>query len=184
MVETSDKTLIEKTLKGDKKSFEILVEKYYRPIYNLAYRMTGNKEDSEDITQMVFTNAYNKLENYQPAYRFFSWIYKIAVNESLNSIKKQQKYSDLQENFPSLSKPIEVENEKLFISFQVHKAIMELAPKYRILIILKHIQKCQYSDISKIIGITENKVKSRLYTGRQLLREILIKRKILKNVER
>ena len=181
MVEHSDKTLVQKTLKGDKRSFEILVEKYHKPIYNVAFRMTSNKEDSEDITQVVFMRAYKKLESYQPNYRFFSWIYKIAINESLNSIKKQPIYSDISENIPSTSKSIEMENEKLNISFQVQNAIMELAPKYRILIILKHLQNCQYFDIANILGIPENKVKSRLFTGRQLLRKILLRKRILLN---
>jgi RNA polymerase sigma-70 factor (ECF subfamily) len=181
MVEHSDKTLVEKTLKGDKRSFEILVEKYYKPIYNLAFRMTSNKEDSEDITQVVFMKAYKKLESYQPTYRFFSWIYKIAVNESLNSIKKRPIYSEIPVSIPSTSKSIEMENEILNISVQVQNAIMELTPKYRILIILKHLQNCQYSDIANILEIPENKVKSRLFTGRQLLRKILLRKRILIN---
>jgi RNA polymerase sigma-70 factor (ECF subfamily) len=181
MVEVNDKTLVEKTLNGDKRAFEMLVEKYYKPIYNVALRMTSNQEDSEDITQMVFTKAYKKLDSYQPAYRFFSWIYKIAVNESLNSVKKQPIYTEIPENLPSSSQPIDVENEKLALSFQVQNAIMELAPKYRILIILKHLQNCQYSDIANILGVPENKVKSRLYSGRQLLREILLRKRILLN---
>ena len=179
MVETNDKTIVEKTLTGDKKAFEMLIEKYYKPIYNVAFRMTSNKEDSEDITQMVFAKAYKKLESYQPAYRFFSWIYKIAINESLNSIKKRPIYSALSDNITSSSQSLDIESEKSDLSYQVQNAIMELEPKYRILIILKHLQNCQYSDIANILGVPENKVKSRLYSSRQLLRKILLGKRIL-----
>ncbi|MEE9190741.1 MAG: sigma-70 family RNA polymerase sigma factor, partial [Candidatus Neomarinimicrobiota bacterium] len=89
--------------------------------------------------------------------------------------------SDIPENLPSSSQSIEIENEKLDLSLQVQNAIMELTPKYRIVIILKHLQNCHYSDIANILGLPENKVKSRLYSGRQLLRKILLRKRILLN---
>jgi len=91
MMEIDDKQIIQQCLNGNKDAFEMLVEKYFKVIFNIVYRMTGNTDDAEDITQTVFIKVYDKLENFNPKYKFFSWLYRIVINETLNFLKAAKK---------------------------------------------------------------------------------------------
>jgi RNA polymerase sigma-70 factor (ECF subfamily) len=72
--------IVARVLKGDRKAYALLVEEYKSPIYNLAYRMTGNLEDADDLTQETFIRAYQYLRRYDPRKKFFTWLYTIALN--------------------------------------------------------------------------------------------------------
>lgn len=171
-----DRQLVQECLKGSKNAFEQLVEKYHKVIFNLAYRMAGKTDDAEDITQTAFIKAYEKLESYNPKFEFYSWLYRIAVNESLNFLKARRKHKDLDTDMVSGEKNPEeycVDNE---LGSRVQAAIMELEPRYRILIMLNHFRYCSYKEISNILDIPEKTVKSRLYLARQLLKDTFIKK--------
>lgn len=160
---------------GDRQAFEGLLVKYEKPVYNAAYRMLHNEEDARDVTQTVFLKVFEHLDSYDPKYKFFSWIYRIALNESVNCLKKQNRM-DVQNREPasdSRGPDEETGSEQLESGMQA--ALMTLKPEYRTVIILKHFVDCSYHEISQILDITEKKVKSRLYTGRQLLKEALDK---------
>ena len=86
-----DKKLMERCLKGDRHAFEALLVRYKKPVYNAAYRMLNNSEDARDVTQTVFLKVYENLDQYDPSHRFFSWIYRIAMNESINWLKKSSR---------------------------------------------------------------------------------------------
>ena len=80
--------LVERCRKGDRQALGELLGKYEKPVYNVAFRILGNRDDAADITQSVFLKVFEKLDQYKPEYRFFSWIYRIAVNESINQNKQ------------------------------------------------------------------------------------------------
>ena len=84
MIDDEDRSLVCRTLAGDRRAFEQIVERYQKVIYNVALRMRSRAEDAEDITQSVFLKAYESLGTYKPRYKFFSWIYRIAVHEASN----------------------------------------------------------------------------------------------------
>ncbi|MCH8136625.1 MAG: sigma-70 family RNA polymerase sigma factor, partial [Proteobacteria bacterium] len=95
MNEPDDTTLMEQCTQGDRQAFETLLIRYEKPVYNAAYRMLHSRDDAQDVTQTVFLKVYENLDQYDPRYRFFSWIYRIALNESLNFLKKANRLEPL-----------------------------------------------------------------------------------------
>ena len=87
----TDQALLERYRNGDREAFSDLVVRYQRPIYNAAFWLTRRAEDASDITQTVFLRVAERLDEYDPKYKFFSWIYRIAVNESLNLLRSNRR---------------------------------------------------------------------------------------------
>jgi len=174
MMEIDDKKIIQQCLNGNKNAFEMLVDKYSKVIFNVAYRMTSNTDDAEDITQSVFIKVYDKLEDYDQKHKFFSWIYRITINETLNFLKASKKFTELDSKMITREKNPEERYVESDMGLHIQVALMRLDPSYRILILLKHFQSCSYKEISESLNIPENKVKSRLFTARQLLKDIMI----------
>ena len=181
MMDRQDNELVRRCLKGETSAFETLIDKYQKPIFNLAFRMTKNMEDAEDLTQTVFIKAFQKLELFRFNYKFFSWIYRIAVNESLNFLNQRKRLAELDIKVVSSEKtPDEiVQDEEL--SRQVQDGLMVLNPEYRILIILKHFHMLSYREIAYIVDIPEKKVKSRLFTARHLLKDALLEKGFMRH---
>jgi RNA polymerase sigma-70 factor (ECF subfamily) len=178
MDKPSSESLVVRILEGDKRAFEEIVDEHEKTIFNLVYRMVHNHEDAKDLTQTVFIKAYENLHSYNPAYRFFSWLYRIAINECLNHNTKRKKVDQLKWDPPDRRHNPEdhiVTNE---LSDQISGALMMLKIPYRTVLVLKHFNDFSYREISEILGIPEKTVKSRLFTGRQLLRDYLIQQGI------
>jgi RNA polymerase sigma-70 factor (ECF subfamily) len=176
MKERIDAALVERSLRGDNSAFETLVLKYERAIYNLALRMTRVPEDAEDITQTVFVKAYEKLDSYNPAHRFFSWIYRIAVNESINFCKRNRKTDEYESGVTGVDELTPEEDFRAGeLSEHVTDAIGRLKLDYRLVVVLKHFHDFSYQEISEVLQIPEKTVKSRLFTARQQLKLILEK---------
>jgi len=166
--------------RGDIKAFESIVDKYERPIYNAVFRMVNNREDAMDITQTVFIKTYEKMDTYDPSRKFFSWLYKIAVNESLNHLKQREREMRVDHELRASQKSTEsriIENET---GEHIQRALTSLKFDYRVVLILKHFLELSYKEIGEILEIPTKKVKSRLFTGRQILRETLIKQGYIK----
>jgi RNA polymerase sigma-70 factor (ECF subfamily) len=175
-MEADDKLLVQQCLKGHKKAFETIVDKYQKVVYNLGYRLSGNFDDAEDIAQCTFIKAFERLESYNPKYKFFSWLYRIAVNESLNLIKSKKRTKTLEAPQTTGEKNPEQHYLEIELSDKIQSALMQLDPQHRLLILLKHFQYFSYKDISESLDIPEKTVKSRLYTARQLLKDELMKK--------
>lgn len=169
-----DTELVIEALGGDSDAFGSLVEKYERPIFNLAFRISGDYEDAMDITQTVFVKAFEKLDSFDPSRNFFSWIYRMAVNESLNFVRRRSRTvhveTDPPSRVPSPDESIVLEESRTLLQ----QALARLAEDYRVVIILRHFLDLSYRQIGEVIGIPEKTVKSRLYTGRHLLRGIIL----------
>ena len=86
MSSENDRELIDNCMNGDRQAIEGLLFKYEKPVYNAAYRMLNSSEDARDVTQTVFLKVIENLDSYDPRYKFFSWIYRIALNESINCL--------------------------------------------------------------------------------------------------
>lgn len=170
----SDDVLVERCLSGQTHAFGTLVDRYQKVLFNLALRMVKDVQDAEDITQTVFLKAYENLDRYDPQFKFFSWIYRIAVNESLNFLKRQKSHEPLDTDYVSpVDSPAEV-YERHEVSERVGTALLELEPEDRALILLKHIQDFSYQEIAFVFEIPVKTVKSRLYTARQRLKDVLV----------
>ena len=174
VVMVDDSRLAVKAAMGDGRAFEGIVERYERTIYNVAYRMVRDEEDAADITQTVFIKVYKKLDSYDPDRKFFSWLYRIAVNECLNHLKKR-KHEVVADGDYAVSRQSPwddvARNERGEL---LEGALMDLRPEYRVVIVLKYFLEFSYREISDIAGIPEKTVKSRLFTARQQLRDALM----------
>jgi RNA polymerase sigma-70 factor (ECF subfamily) len=85
-----DRKLVRRFLDGERAAGDELVNRFHRSVFNVALRMLGNVQDAEDVTQTAFGNAFAALERYDPKFRVFSWIYRMTVNESLNTLKRHR----------------------------------------------------------------------------------------------
>jgi len=164
---------MEQCVKGDRHAFETLLVRYEKPIYNAAYRMLHNPEDARDVTQTVFLKVYEHLDQYDPSQRFFSWVYRITLNESINWLKKSSRQEALEHETADQGDGPEQQAGDAQIGEGMQAALMMIKSEYRAVIILKHVLGCSYIEMSKVLDIPEKKVKSRLYTARQLLQERL-----------
>lgn len=170
--------MIEKCKHGDRQALEALIIKYEKPVFNAAYRMLNSSEEARDVTQTVFLKVFENLDRYDPNFRFFSWIYRIALNESIDCLKKRNRQGSLDREPASDTGTPEDAVSAEQQSDNVQTALMTIKQEYRTVIVLKHFLGCSYSEISQILDIPEKKVKSRLYTGRQLLKDALLKERL------
>ena len=174
MNEINDFVLVEAVLNGNVNAFEELVKKYQKPVYNLAFKMTGSYDEAKDITQNTFIKGYEKLKSFDSSYKFFSWIYRIALNESLNAVSAKKRFSDSEDTFMvSSDTPAEI-YDKTEEAETVNRALETLKDDYKSLIVLKHYQGLSYDEIAVVLNISVQKVKSRLFMARQLLKNILV----------
>ena len=168
-----DAALVNDCKRGDRRALAQLVSQYERPVYNAAYRILGNADDAADTTQTVFLKVFEHIGDYDPKFKFFSWIYRISINESLNQVKKRRHQEPLAESQASPWRSPEEHLESENLSDRVQGALMELNGEYRTVVVLKHMSGCSYQQISEILQIPEKTVKSRLYTARQLMKKSL-----------
>jgi len=175
MESPDDKDLVRRCLKGDQKAFESLLDRYQKPIYNVALRMVGDADDAADLTQTVFVRAYEKLGTYDERYKFFSWLYRIAVNASLNFLEQKKRYDVLTDREISQEPRVEEQVEASDRVEKLENAILDLKTEYRIVIVLRHFHDLSYDEMGKILDLPEKTVKSRLFTARQMLKDILLR---------
>lgn len=176
MAEDPDAELVRACLREDPEAFRVLVEKYSGPLFNVALRITRNREDAADATQTAFVKAYEKLHTFDFSHRFFSWIYRIAINEALDLARGRVREERLVGPLPSSTVDPEsacAEEEK---SRMVQEAMQELAPDARAVIVLRHLRGMSYADIGEILGLPDKTVKSRLFSARQKLLVVMAER--------
>jgi len=174
MGNSRDHALVERCKQGDRQALEVLVREYQRPVYNAAYRILGNPDDAADATQAAFLKAFENLESYDSNYKFFSWIYRIAINESINQSKRVSREQFLEDDeIPSEIGP-ETDAVADDLSRGIQAGLMDLNEDYRTVIVLRHFSDFSYRQISEVLQIPEKTVKSRLYSARQLMKDHLL----------
>jgi len=136
--------------------------------------MLGNYEDALDATQNAFIRAYEGLDTFDPERRFFSWIYRIAVNECLNARRARRPDDPLPEQMeaPPADGPFDGV-ERAERSGAIDAALVRLSEDHRLVVVLRHFADLSYSEMSEAIGVPEKTVKSRLFEARQRLGELL-----------
>ena len=174
-----DLKLVRESRQGSRESFERLIIRYEKAIFNAAYRILHNYEDAKDVTQIVFLKAYENLESFDPKHRFFSWIYRIALNESINLCKSRRRFEAAEHIRIEEQYTPEKILSRVELGVVIQAALMSVAFEYRVVIVLRHFNDCSYEEMSEILEIPEKTVKSRLFTARTLLRDTLCKRGIL-----
>lgn len=183
MTEPNDLTLVRECLAGKRDAFGVLVGRHQKAVFNVALRMTKDYQEAQDITQTVFIKAYGRLHEYNSRYKFFSWVYRMAVNESLNSLKRRQRFETLtgEHGYPAPEQTPESDYEESETGRNVQNALMLLKVEYRAIIVLKHFQELSYQEIGYILDLPEKTVKSRLFTARQMLKQVLLKQGYVAN---
>jgi RNA polymerase sigma-70 factor, ECF subfamily len=176
MVEIDEQTLAERAKSGDVQAFTKLVEVYERVIFNLALRMTNDREDARDIAQIVFVKAYEHLDSYDPRYKFFSWLYRIGMNECLNHRGRNRRHEELDPGLLSDGSDADETARAVIRSEAIEVSLMRLSVDYRTVIILRHFLDLNQAEMAHILEVPEKTVKSRLHTARKLLGELLAKR--------
>ena len=169
MSEADDARLVRETLAGNLKAFEQLVDRYQKQIYNVAYRITGNAADAEDVAQNAFLKAFERLHSFNPRFKFFSWLYRIAVNEALNS-EKRQRYHDTLDESTLAGEAMEEHVDRDGI---IQRCIQRLRPDHRSVLVLRHFEDLSYEEIAETLHLPVKTVRSRLFTARTVLRELL-----------
>lgn len=173
--------LITRCLQGDPDSFEPLVVRYYRPLFRVATRMLDNPEDARDATQTAFLKAYQALPSFDRHRQFFSWICRILVNDCLNVLRARRPSQPLDESLADppgdTADPVQAGE----LRRRVRHALLELTPEQREVVVLRHFAEMSYEQAAAVLGIEEKTVKSRLYSARQRLCDLLAAERIERN---
>jgi RNA polymerase sigma-70 factor (ECF subfamily) len=176
MVVADEGALVQRSCDGDREAFGELVRAYQRVLFNVALRMCNDREDARDVTQAAFLKAWRKLHTFDRRNKFFSWIYRILLNETLNLLRSRRAQEPLDERIVSRERSPADQAEANEIGAIVQSSLMELSTEYRQVIILRHFQQMSHCEIGEVLGLPEKTVKSRLYTARQLLGGVLRRR--------
>lgn len=180
---SEDALLVTRAQDGDTRAFDELVRKYTPKLYGLVYNMTSNREDTADLLQDIFSKAYRSIRRFMGKSSFYTWIYSISVNMTLNFLKKRGRYTKVSMDDVDSG----IQNDPDFIELttggqntirevnihelqnRLNEAMMKLSEDHRTVVTLYDVQGLQHADISKILGVSEGTVRSRLfYAHRQL----------------
>lgn len=185
-----DREIVDRCVRGDRGAFDVLVEKYYKKIYNLAYRFVGDSEEANDLAQEVFTAAYQNLKKFRGDAKFSTWLFQIATNRGKNRFKylKRRGYfankgptngeedrESLQRAIPDLSTNPETILAGKQIQKIVQDAINDLDADHKEIVILRDIEGFSYEEIARILNLPEGTTKSRLHRARMVVKEKLKK---------
>ena len=175
MDQKNEAEIVARVLKGDRQAYAMLVEEYESPIYNLAYRMTGNSADADDLTQETFIRAYKYLWRYDARRKFFTWLYTISFNIIKNHIKKNKiktkQAAETDTLFPDRNN---LSPETRLIEDQEISSLMLQVPyKLRSLLIMKYHQELSLEEIADVTGKSVSAVKMSIYRGLESLKKIM-----------
>jgi RNA polymerase sigma-70 factor (ECF subfamily) len=174
-VENQELVWLERARNGDQAAFARLVEVYQGPVYNLCYRMLGNAVEAEDATQETFVRMYTKLHTYQPERKLSSWVLSIASHYCIDRLRRRRGiWLSLDEEpvamtVPSRQRSPEDSALRNESRFEVQRLVDELAPAYRVPLVLRYWYDLSYTEIAEAMGLTVQAVKSRLHRARLYL---------------
>ncbi|RDI37516.1 RNA polymerase sigma factor SigW [Falsibacillus pallidus] len=176
---------IKQVIKGDQNAFSEIVELYKDKVYQVCYRILGNRHEAEDIAQEAFIRAYINIESFNQSRKFSTWLYRIATNLCIDRIRKKKPdyYLDAEVSgtdgltmYSQVAADVALPEEKLEkmeLRDNVHKEILKLPQKYRTVIVLKYIEELSLNEISEILDLPLGTVKTRMHRGREALRKQL-----------
>ena len=185
-MERTEALLIDHLREGDETALAPLVDKYKRMVHRLALQITKNHEDANDVMQETFIKVYQSIHTFRQEAAFETWVYRIAVNEALNFVKRRERrrespLSTIEESEfdPSVRRKAQIANdpqinaEKTELRHWVTKAVNSLSLKHRIVVILHELEGLTHAEIASILNCSEGTVRSRLHYARKQLRTLL-----------
>lgn len=194
-MQADDKGLIQRCKQGELEAFNELVARYEKLVFHVAYRLSGNYDDANDVAQEAFIRVFNSIGTFRGDANFTTWLYRIITNVYLDERKKAKAhmqtsiddYIELEEN--SVSRQIvddgptpEQSVQKMERDQILQQAIMSLPEYQRVMIVLYHTQGKSYEEIAEIMNLAIGTVKSRLNRARLALKEKLLPMRELFNL--
>ncbi len=177
---------MERARARDAGAYDELIRRYQRKIYQLVYNMTSNRHDAEDLTQDVFVKAYSALQHFKGDSAFYTWVYRIAVNRTINFLKKRNRNPGL--SLDDLDQAVERDPDYVELQSRespvrdlalselqkkLNEALQTLSENHRTVVVMHDIQGIQHEEIARIVGCSEGTVRSRLFYARRELQKQL-----------
>lgn len=183
VMEQTDATLVQRTLAGQTQAYNVLVQRYQRQVYNLAYRMVGSAEDAGDMVQETFLRAYGALSSFRQDASFLTWLYKIASNLCIDHLRSRRSKGALSLDMeleegrePAASDRVYDPEDTAIrgaVSEVVQRAVMNLPEKYRVVVVMRHLQGLSVEEIAEQLNLPSGTVKTHLFRARDMLRDRL-----------
>lgn len=179
------KKRIKQVLKGDQDAFGEIVELYKDKVFQICFRMLGNRHEAEDMAQEAFVRAYVNIKSFNINMKFSTWLYRIATNLCIDRIRKKKpdfyldakvagsEGLDMYSQIAADTALPEEEVESLELQETIQAEILKLPEKYRTPIVLKYIEELSLKEISEILDLPVGTVKTRIHRGREALRNQL-----------
>ena len=181
-VKQDDRQWVEMAQQGDVAAFDKLVEMYHSRIYTLTYQMTSNREDAEDLTQEIFVKAFEALPRFKGHSSFYTWLYRIGINKTINYRKKRNrnrplsldameqevKQDEVYHDLSSKGSPLR--NLSLSeLQLKLNEAMQRLSEKHRTVVVMHDMQGIPHDEIANVVGVSVGTVRSRLFYARRQL---------------
>jgi RNA polymerase sigma factor (sigma-70 family) len=184
--EADDADLVRRSQAGDLRAYDELIRRYQERIYATVYHMTSNHEDANDLAQDTFIKAFQALKSFKGDSSFYTWVYRIAVNKTINFLKQRKNrhhmsLNDLDfsaENDPDLVALISHKTPRRDLNLtelqeKLNAAMLKLSPVHRLVVTLHDVQGLAHEEIGKIMDCNVGTVRSRLFYARQQLQAYL-----------
>lgn len=183
-MDESDGAVVVRAQSGDGDAFRTLVDRHSRSVFRLAYRMTGNEQDAEDVVQETFLRAYKQLSHYESRSSFSTWLYRIASNYSLDLIRMRKRHEDRRENdtaegrsvLDTVATPAPAPDRLVLsqeVGQRVNAAMNELSDLERSAFVLRHFEGLSIEEIGGMLGTSLNATKHSIFRAVQKLRRRL-----------
>jgi RNA polymerase sigma-70 factor, ECF subfamily len=185
----TDQELVTRAQAGSEAAYRELLGRYQRPVFSLIYRMVRDREQAEDLAQETFVKVFNNITRYDPRYKFSSWIFKIASNLTIDTLRKKEPATVSLDGSRNASTAEEAEATRITVESreatpeefveskelgaEIERAIGVLRPEYRTAILLRHVEGRAYEEIAEIMEVPLGTVKTYIHRARSELRGTL-----------
>ncbi|MEX0912725.1 MAG: sigma-70 family RNA polymerase sigma factor [Gemmatimonadota bacterium] len=189
LIHSTDHDLVRFARTGSEKAYRELLDRYQRPVFSLIYRMVRDRELAEDLAQETFVKVFNRLDSYKPKYKFSSWIFKIASNLAIDTLRKKEPKTVSLDGSTYAQTTEEMERTRIVVASkdrnpeellearelgrELEEAIGELRVEYRTAVLLRHVEGRPYEEIAEIMEVPLGTVKTYIHRGRSELKEKL-----------
>ena len=176
--ELDDAALVAASKIGDQDAFAILVQRHQRRVFNLVFRTLQNYEEANEVTQDAFFSAWQGLPSFRGDARFSTWLYRIAYNCALKQLEQRKRDNAIQAAIQA--EPVDNDDDSVDAEIEAHdrqaivrEHLLTLPAKYRVVLILRHLQEMTYEEMAEILTMPIGTIKTHLFRARNLLKQRL-----------
>lgn len=188
-MEPDDSELVDRAQDGDREAFQQLVERYQEKVYSICYGKVKDEQDAKDVSQDVFVKVFRYIDNFNQESSFYTWLYRIAVNTSIDYLRKQSRRDEVDYD-DTIQTDEEVQGNELLMPSKLGvdpdrelgrkelrekmlEALKSLSDKHRTILTLREVEGLSYKEMAEVLDISKGTVMSRLYHARQYFQEAL-----------